>query len=213
MTAIGEWTQMRASRLVVSAAIFAFGVPLAACAQSDDDALQGPQGSYGVLQGAPPPGYPAPGYPQPEYPPQAYSQTGYPPPGYPAPGYAPSGYAPPGFAPPGYAPPGYAPPGYPAQYSGRPGYPGYGGPPRGYDRDNRDSGRSDDRRDDHIRERQESYNHAVLQIQQQRNQRVSALQQQFNQGRLSRPQMDAEIAQIDRQTNEAIGQQQRALPR
>ena len=90
-----------------------------------------------------------------------------------------------------------------------------------YDDRRRDDRRDDSRRDDNrnrglsrseIVAAQERYNRNVVSLQTQYNQGVVALQHQFNQHQISRPQLDGGIRQLQRQMNDRIGQEQRALP-
>lgn len=93
---------------------------------------------------------------------------------------------------------------------------------RRYDDRRFDERRYDDRRRDETvgrqREqdnasRQQQYNSHVRDIQTQHNQRISSLQQQFNQGRINRGQLEAGYRDAERDLNQRIGDEQRALPR
>ena len=87
-------------------------------------------------------------------------------------------------------------------------------PPADDPRDNRDRQADyDNARNAQVRQRQEQYNQALVSLQREHNQGVVSLQQQFNQGRLNRAQLDAGIAQLGRQYDAQVAQQQRALPR
>jgi hypothetical protein len=128
------------------------------------------------------------------------------------PGY-PGGYG-------GYPPPGYPPPRY--QPGAQEGYGDYGAPPPDGDPQFRPRRRPEQEAprppargnpDPSVVARQEAYNRAIVQLQQQHNQGVVALQAEFNQHRISRAQMDAGVADLERQYNAGVAAQQRALPR